>query len=288
MRLTPRSVTTATLLCLAGMGAWLLALGAGDGGAGESSPVVRALRNAERGVEGEPPRLLPGTTEPAPAVPDDVFAAIRQRLHDTDRQAWDTGWAGQDYEAVVEETVDQVSFPDGILEILTCARAETMKFAPSLIEKSVRARLAAPGNVDWRHRLAVWVPRDADAIAAVWGWYAHIGKTCPPGEYDILSAATRDPGMRDFLKLGRNETLVLTAPVEAVASTLELMRQQLISNTAFDYLPALMKKLPPGTDFDAIERLLPSGDWRYDSTRAALNERRGGGDKQEKSPEKEQ
>jgi RNA polymerase sigma factor (sigma-70 family) len=92
-------------------------------------------------------------------------------------------------------------------------------------------------------------------------WSKAAGKSCPDEEFDSFCLALNSSSCAQEALFGRNERLLGTDPVAALASTLESLEADVPSDSRTGSLLHLFEQnLPPGVNFENLEKLLPPGN----------------------------
>lgn len=88
-------------------------------------------------------------------------------------------------------------------------------------------------------------------------WSGPAGRGCPPEEFAEFSLALKRPTCVQEAVFGHNIALAQTDPVGAMVLTLAQIEKGAESLTKNSSVRNLIRKLPPGTDFERIDAMLP-------------------------------
>lgn len=87
-------------------------------------------------------------------------------------------------------------------------------------------------------------------------WSGPAGKGCPPEQFREFCSTLGDPVSVQEAVFGHNVAMVQTDPIGALTSTLRQIETGVASQTKSSSVRSLIQALPPGTDFEQVEKLL--------------------------------
>ena len=86
------------------------------------------------------------------------------------------------------------------------------------------------------------------------------GRGCPPEEFGEFCSALENPICVQEATFGHNVVLAKTDPIGALTSTLCQIDMRADSRTKNSSLRVLIQALPPGADFEQVDRLIPDSE----------------------------
>ncbi len=102
---------------------------------------------------------------------------------------------------------------------------------------------------------------DGDSWRETWSKAA--GKTCPDEEIEAFRAALGSPSCAQEALFGWSQRRMATDPVPAILYTLQALEEKVPSDSRSQALAHLFRQgLPGDVDFETLEKLLPTGDYR--------------------------
>ncbi|MGJ8644180.1 MAG: hypothetical protein ACSHX9_12295 [Luteolibacter sp.] len=173
-----------------------------------------------------------------------------------------TGWISPEFESFIDRLLNELGFSQEMLEVLKLIEDPKYSSAKRAIHAALKELLQDPASTAERRSLVL--------VAGEPGWSEfseklcwHVGEVCSQEEYDKLVRLSSAPSVIADLELGSNLSLVGSDPVAAVASTLAYYRER--KSGALTILDQLFQRLPPETDFAAVDALLPPSQREKDT-----------------------
>lgn len=205
------------------------------------------------------PVLKPGSDLLAPpSTPQEGLTELEQLKRSLENyNTACNGWLSPDFQQFVRQSFLRILGTPEMLDVMAWAEAEELRHLSVAIDVVLRRILRNPDAAEQRWKL-IQVQPDArwrSIYAMKYCWYA--GEGCSREEFESLVEASSDPEVIRNLHLGWNLRLANTEPMAALTSTLAYYHQR--RNGASHMLSELIGRLPPTSDFAAMEPLLARG-----------------------------